>query len=156
MPITALTAIVVLLVIFIINEAHAVVRVVAAVLLVLAIGDLLRAIHHRHTRERAPVERRPVPAPPEPARTTGSELDNVQVLMPSLGKGVESGLIVRWVSAVGDRVDPGQPLAEIASEKVETELPSPTAGILESILVPAGGTVAPGAPVAVIVPTSFP
>jgi 2-oxoglutarate dehydrogenase E2 component (dihydrolipoamide succinyltransferase) len=57
------------------------------------------------------------------------------VLPPALGESVTEGTVTRWLKAVGDTIDLDEPLVEVSTEKVGTALPSPFAGILESILV---------------------
>ena len=63
------------------------------------------------------------------------------VLMPQLGESIAEGTIVRWVKAVGDRVDRDEPLFEISTDKIDAEIPSPTAGVLLEILATEGETV---------------
>ena len=72
------------------------------------------------------------------------------VLMPQLGESIAEGTIVRWNKAVGDPVDRDEPLFEISTDKVDAEIPSPVAGILTAIRVPAGETVPIDSIVAVI------
>jgi 2-oxoglutarate dehydrogenase E2 component (dihydrolipoamide succinyltransferase) len=73
-----------------------------------------------------------------------------QVQMPQLGESVTEGTITRWLKQVGDHVDVDEPLVEVSTDKVDTEIPSPFAGTLEQILVPEDETVAVGADLAVI------
>ena len=72
------------------------------------------------------------------------------VLMPQLGESIAEGTIVRWNKAVGDPVDRDEPLFEISTDKVDAEIPSPIAGVLTEIRVPAGETVPIDSVVAVI------
>ena len=72
------------------------------------------------------------------------------VLMPQLGESIAEGTIVRWNKAVGDAVDRDEPLFEISTDKVDAEIPSPAAGVLTEIRVPAGETVPIDSIVAVI------
>ena len=72
------------------------------------------------------------------------------VLMPQLGESIAEGTIVRWNKAVGDPVDRDEPLFEISTDKVDAEIPSPIAGVLAEIRVPAGETVPIDSVVAVI------
>jgi 2-oxoisovalerate dehydrogenase E2 component (dihydrolipoyl transacylase) len=72
------------------------------------------------------------------------------VSLPALGEGVSEGTLARWLVSPGDRVQRYQPLVEIETDKVDAELPSPAAGVVAEILVPAGGRVAPGTPICVI------
>ena len=72
------------------------------------------------------------------------------VLMPQLGESIAEGTIIRWNKAVGDAVDRDEPLFEISTDKVDAEIPSPVAGTLIAIEVPAGETVPVDSIVAVI------
>ena len=72
------------------------------------------------------------------------------VKMPQLGETVVEGTILRWLKAEGDTVARDEPLFEISTDKVDTEVPSSEAGVLTKILVPEGTTVAVGTEVAVI------
>ncbi|NND84388.1 MAG: dihydrolipoyllysine-residue succinyltransferase, partial [Acidimicrobiia bacterium] len=72
------------------------------------------------------------------------------IRMPQLGETVADGTILRWAKQVGDVVAEGDVLVEIATDKVDTEVPSPTAGTLLELLVAEGETVDVGAPIAVI------
>jgi pyruvate/2-oxoglutarate dehydrogenase complex dihydrolipoamide acyltransferase (E2) component len=66
------------------------------------------------------------------------------VAMPQLGESVSEGTVVRWLKAVGDNVAVDEPLFEVATDKVNTEIPSLHAGVLREILVPDGTTVPVG------------
>jgi pyruvate dehydrogenase E2 component (dihydrolipoyllysine-residue acetyltransferase) len=70
--------------------------------------------------------------------------------MPQLGETVTEGTITRWIKAVGDQVERDEPLFEVSTDKVDSEVPSPAAGILSEILVPEGETVEVGVKLAVI------
>lgn len=72
------------------------------------------------------------------------------VTLPSLGESVTEGIITRWMKNVGDVVSRDEPLFEISTDKVDSEMPSPAAGILLKILANEGDTVNVGAVVAVI------
>jgi pyruvate/2-oxoglutarate dehydrogenase complex dihydrolipoamide acyltransferase (E2) component len=71
-----------------------------------------------------------------------------QVIMPQLGESVLEGTITRWLKAAGEAVEENEPLVEVNTDKVDTEIPSPASGVLLEILVPAGTTVKAGAPLA--------
>ncbi|MCR6647711.1 MAG: 2-oxoglutarate dehydrogenase, E2 component, dihydrolipoamide succinyltransferase [Cellulomonas sp.] len=73
---------------------------------------------------------------------------NVQ--LPALGESVTEGTVTRWLKNVGDTVEVDEPLLEISTDKVDTEIPSPFAGVLEQILVQEDETVEVGAALAVI------
>ena len=66
------------------------------------------------------------------------------VTMPQLGETVTEGTITRWMKAVGDPVERDEPLFEVSTDKVDSEVPSPAAGVLTEILVPEGETVEVG------------
>jgi pyruvate dehydrogenase E2 component (dihydrolipoamide acetyltransferase) len=69
--------------------------------------------------------------------------------MPQLGETVTEGTITRWMKAVGDTVTRDEPLFEVSTDKVDSEVPSPAAGVLTEILVPEGETVEVGVRLAV-------
>jgi pyruvate dehydrogenase E2 component (dihydrolipoamide acetyltransferase) len=71
-------------------------------------------------------------------------------MMPQLGETVTEGTITRWMKGVGDEVARDEPLFEVSTDKVDSEVPSPAAGVLTEILVPEGETVEVGVRLAVI------
>ena len=71
-------------------------------------------------------------------------------MMPQLGETVTEGTITRWMKGVGDQVERDEPLFEVSTDKVDSEVPSPAAGVLTEILVPEGETVEVGVRLAVI------
>jgi 2-oxoglutarate dehydrogenase E2 component (dihydrolipoamide succinyltransferase) len=71
-------------------------------------------------------------------------------MMPQLGETVTEGTVTRWMKAVGDEVQRDEPLFEVSTDKVDSEVPSPAAGVLTEILVPEGETVEVGVKLAVI------
>lgn len=73
-----------------------------------------------------------------------------EVLMPQMGESIAEGTVTRWLKKVGDPIGKDEPLFEISTEKVDAEIPSPVAGVLSSILVQEGQTVAVRAVVAQI------
>ena len=72
------------------------------------------------------------------------------VKMPQLGESVAEGTIGRWLKKPGDRVERDEPLVEIQTDKVNAEVPSPVAGVLQEILLPEGTTAAVKTDMAVI------
>lgn len=72
------------------------------------------------------------------------------ITMPQLGETVTEGTITRWFKEVGDQIAADETLFEVSTDKVDSEVPSPLAGYLTEILVPAGGTVSVGATLAVV------
>ncbi len=70
--------------------------------------------------------------------------------MPALGESVTEGTVTRWLKQVGDTVEADEPLLEVSTDKVDTEIPSPAAGTLLEIKVGEDETVAVGAELAVI------
>ncbi|GFG75517.1 2-oxoglutarate dehydrogenase, E2 component, dihydrolipoamide succinyltransferase [Mycobacterium botniense] len=87
----------------------------------------------------------PQTAPPPAAAASGQ---STPVLMPELGESVAEGTVTRWLKKVGDHVQVDEPLVEVSTDKVDTEIPSPVAGTLVSITadedstVPVGGELA--------------
>ena len=73
-----------------------------------------------------------------------------RVTMPALGESVTEGTVTRWLKNVGDRVEVDEPLLEVSTDKVDTEIPSPVAGTLQEILAQEDDTVPVGADLAVI------
>jgi len=73
-----------------------------------------------------------------------------EVVLPALGESVTEGTITRWLKKVGDTVAVDEPLVEVSTDKVDTEIPSPVAGVVQQILVQEDETVAVGAVLAVI------
>jgi 2-oxoglutarate dehydrogenase E2 component (dihydrolipoamide succinyltransferase) len=74
----------------------------------------------------------------------------VDVTLPSLGESVTEGIITQWFKKVGDAVARDEPLFEVSTDKVDSEMPSPAAGVLTEILASEGDTVETGSRVAVI------
>jgi pyruvate dehydrogenase E2 component (dihydrolipoamide acetyltransferase) len=99
-------------------------------------------------------EPQPEPAAEEsaPAASTsgGSGGSGEEVTLPQLGESVTEGTVVRWLKQVGDSVEVDEPLLEVSTDKVDTEIPSPTAGVVLEIKVPEDETVEVGAALAVI------
>ena len=80
----------------------------------------------------------------------------MDITMPQLGETVTEATVTRWLHAVGDTVALDEPLFEVTTDKVDSEVPSPVAGTITEILVPEGETVEVGVRLAVIdaTPTS--
>jgi pyruvate dehydrogenase E2 component (dihydrolipoamide acetyltransferase) len=74
----------------------------------------------------------------------------VDVVMPQMGVSVSEGTITKWLKQEGEQVQADEPLLEISTDKVDTEVPSPGSGVLTQILVPEGQTVEVGTKLAVI------
>jgi pyruvate dehydrogenase E2 component (dihydrolipoamide acetyltransferase) len=97
-----------------------------------------------------------VPAPAAPVAPAPPVVESApagpgtRILMPALGESVTEGTVTRWLKAVGDSVDVDEPILEISTDKVDTEIPSPVAGVLASIAVPEDSTVAVGSELGVI------
>lgn len=70
------------------------------------------------------------------------------VLMPQMGESIAEGTIVKWLKKIGDKVERDEPLFEISTDKVDAEIPSPTAGVLAEVLAKEGDTIAVNAVVA--------
>src|SRR5882757_8228671 len=74
----------------------------------------------------------------------------VSVTLPALGESVSEGTVTRWLKAEGEHVEADEPLLEVSTDKVDTEIPAPVAGVLASIKVAEDETVEVGAELAVI------
>jgi 2-oxoglutarate dehydrogenase E2 component (dihydrolipoamide succinyltransferase) len=90
----------------------------------------------------APVVQTPAPVAAAPAAASGT---GTVISMPALGESVSEGTVTRWLKNVGDSVAVDEALLEVSTDKVDTEIPSPVAGILLAIDVPIDTTVAVGA-----------
>ena len=98
----------------------------------------------------APVTAAPVaaPAPAAAASAPAAGGASVDVVLPALGESVVEGTITRWLKSVGDTVNADEPLLEVSTDKVDTEIPAPASGTLLEILagedqtVPVGGILA--------------
>ena len=97
--------------------------------------------------EAAPAEAAPAAATPAPSTSNGS---GTPVTMPALGESVTEGTVTRWLKAIGDEVAVDEPLLEVSTDKVDTEIPSPVAGILTEISAQEDDTVEVGGQLAVI------
>src|SRR5262245_15917929 len=73
-----------------------------------------------------------------------------KVIMPQMGESIFEGTITKWLKKQGERVERDEPLFEISTDKIDTEIPSPAAGVLQDILVKEGQTVQINTVVAVI------
>jgi len=93
----------------------------------------------------------PIPTPtpvatpaPAPVAATAPSGNATPVVMPALGESVTEGTVTRWLKKVGETVNVDEALLEVSTDKVDTEIPSPAAGVLLSIDVPVDSTVAVG------------
>src|SRR3954451_331659 len=92
----------------------------------------------------------PAERPHPTAQPAGNGAERVQ--MPSLGESVTEGTVTRWLKHEGDTVEVDEPLLEVSTDKVDTEIPSPVAGVVRQILVSEDETVAVGADLVVVGP----
>ncbi|WP_317040397.1 biotin/lipoyl-containing protein, partial [Hymenobacter coccineus] len=74
----------------------------------------------------------------------------VEMTMPKMGESIMEGTVLKWLKQVGDAIEQDESVLEVATDKVDTEVPATHAGTLAEILVQEGQVVAVGAPVAVI------
>ncbi|MEU8823713.1 2-oxoglutarate dehydrogenase, E2 component, dihydrolipoamide succinyltransferase [Streptomyces sp. NPDC048636] len=100
--------------------------------------------------EPAPAAEAPAPAPEPAAAAPAGGAEGTDVVLPALGESVTEGTVTRWLKEVGDSVDADEPLLEVSTDKVDTEIPAPTAGTLLEILVAEDETAEVGARLAVI------
>ncbi|WP_421076226.1 biotin/lipoyl-containing protein, partial [Microbacterium sp. SA156] len=84
------------------------------------------------------------PAAEAPAAAPAASGDSSDVVLPELGESVTEGTVTRWLKQVGDSVEVDEPLLEISTDKVDTEIPSPVAGTVQEILVQEDETVEVG------------
>lgn len=101
----------------------------------------------------APEPAAPAPAPAEPAPSAPAPAASgsaTTVVMPELGESVTEGTVTRWLKKVGDSVGVDEPLVEVSTDKVDTEIPSPVAGTLLEITAEEDDTVAVGGELAKI------
>ncbi|WFE21194.1 2-oxoglutarate dehydrogenase, E2 component, dihydrolipoamide succinyltransferase [Solwaraspora sp. WMMD937] len=100
-----------------------------------------------------PAEPEPAAAPAQPAADSAPPAtggDATAVRMPALGESVTEGTVTRWLKQVGDSVEVDEPLLEVSTDKVDTEIPSPVAGTLLEIKVPEDDTADVGAELALV------
>jgi 2-oxoglutarate dehydrogenase E2 component (dihydrolipoamide succinyltransferase) len=98
----------------------------------------------------APVATPVVTPPATPAPTVTASAGSTIVVMPALGESVSEGTVTRWLKSVGDQVVADEPLLEVSTDKVDTEIPAPSSGTLLSIDVAVDSTVPVGARLATI------
>ena len=99
--------------------------------------------------EEAPAEEPQAEEAPA-AESSSGDGDGTTVAMPALGESVTEGTVSRWLKAEGDTVEVDEPLLEVSTDKVDTEIPSPVAGTLTKILVQEDETVEVGADLAIV------
>ena len=117
------------------------------------IGDASEASAPAAAPAAAPVEAPAAPATPAPAPAP-APAQGTEVRMPALGESVTEGTVTTWLKAVGDAVDADEPLLEVSTDKVDSEVPAPVAGFLTEIRVPEDETVEVGTVVAIISATA--
>lgn len=99
--------------------------------------------------ESAPPVQQPA-TPAAPAASAAATGETTSVMMPTLGESVTEGTVTRWLKKVGDSVAVDEPLVEVSTDKVDTEIPSPVAGTLLAITAEEDATVAVGGELAKI------
>ncbi|WP_405678481.1 2-oxoglutarate dehydrogenase, E2 component, dihydrolipoamide succinyltransferase [Streptomyces sp. NBC_01511] len=87
---------------------------------------------------------------PAPAPAAAAPAEGTDVTLPALGESVTEGTVTRWLKEVGDAVEADEPLLEVSTDKVDTEIPAPVAGVLLEIVVGEDETAEIGAKLAVI------
>ncbi|MFJ4712170.1 2-oxoglutarate dehydrogenase, E2 component, dihydrolipoamide succinyltransferase [Streptomyces sp. NPDC088785] len=100
----------------------------------------------------APAQEQPAPAQEAPAApaSSGGSAEGTDVTLPALGESVTEGTVTRWLKEVGEEVAEDEPLLEVSTDKVDTEIPSPVAGVLLEIVVAEDETAEVGAKLAVV------
>ncbi|MFF9145445.1 2-oxoglutarate dehydrogenase, E2 component, dihydrolipoamide succinyltransferase [Streptomyces sp. NPDC014861] len=92
----------------------------------------------------------PAPAPTADATSGGGSAEGTDVVLPALGESVTEGTVTRWLKSVGETVEADEPLLEVSTDKVDTEIPAPASGVLLEIVVGEDETAEVGAKLAVI------
>ncbi|MEU7486200.1 2-oxoglutarate dehydrogenase, E2 component, dihydrolipoamide succinyltransferase, partial [Streptomyces sp. NPDC042319] len=100
--------------------------------------------------EPAPAAEAPAPAAEAPAAPAAGGAEGTDVVLPALGESVTEGTVTRWLKEVGESVEADEPLLEVSTDKVDTEIPAPAAGTLLEIVVGEDETAEVGAKLAVI------
>jgi pyruvate dehydrogenase E2 component (dihydrolipoamide acetyltransferase) len=90
----------------------------------------------------------------EPDQPECASVARIEVAMPQMGESIAEGTVSKWLKKVGDSVERDEPILEISTDKVDAEIPAPSAGILVEIVVAAGATVEVGTVVAYIDPVA--
>ena len=72
------------------------------------------------------------------------------MVMPRMGESIMEGTVLKWLKRVGDTIEQDESVLEVATDKVDTEVPALEGGVLQEILVKEGDVVAVGAPIAII------
>ncbi|MET9252967.1 2-oxoglutarate dehydrogenase, E2 component, dihydrolipoamide succinyltransferase [Streptomyces sp. NPDC003717] len=90
------------------------------------------------------------PAPSADSASGGGSAQGTDVVLPALGESVTEGTVTRWLKSVGDDVEADEPLLEVSTDKVDTEIPAPASGTLLEIVVGEDETAEVGAKLAVI------
>ncbi|MEU6458517.1 2-oxoglutarate dehydrogenase, E2 component, dihydrolipoamide succinyltransferase [Streptomyces sp. NPDC047065] len=99
----------------------------------------------------APSTEQAAPAPaPSAEQSGGGSAEGTDVVLPALGESVTEGTVTRWLKSVGDSVEADEPLLEVSTDKVDTEIPAPASGTLLEIVVGEDETAEVGAKLAVI------
>src|SRR5690625_6047862 len=132
---------------------------VGTVLAVVGSGDAAPAAQEEPAQEEAPAQAEPAqeaPASEEPAQQEQAPAEEApaaapsgggggeEVVMPALGESVTEGTVTQWLKQVGDTVEVDEPLLEVSTDKVDTEIPSPVAGTVQEIRVQEDETVEVG------------
>ena len=99
------------------------------------IGDASEAQQGAPTPQPAAPAPQPAPQPPAAPAPAPAASDATEVLLPALGESVTEGTVSRWLRAVGEQVAADEPLVEVSTDKVDTEIPSPASGVLLEIKV---------------------
>src|SRR5690625_4073018 len=138
---------------------------VGTVLAVVGSGDAAPAAQEEPAQEEAPAQAEPAQAAPaseEPAQQEQAPAEEApaaapsgggggeEVVMPALGESVTEGTVTQWLKQVGDTVEVDEPLLEVSTDKVDTEIPSPVAGTVQEIRVQEDETVEVGTVLAVV------
>ncbi|MCH7230436.1 2-oxoglutarate dehydrogenase, E2 component, dihydrolipoamide succinyltransferase [Glycomyces sp. L485] len=101
-------------------------------------------------QEKQPEPEAPAAAPAQPETPAPGSAEGTEVLLPELGESVTEGTVTTWLKSIGDNVEVDEPLLEISTDKVDTEIPSPAAGTLLEIRVGEDETAEVGSVLAIV------
>lgn len=139
----------VFLALYVIFDRHLFNRILGGVVFVVVAVNLVRLLRLRPQSV-------PVAKPESDEELTiapdVSSASYVDVCMPPLGTDMRSASVLRWIKAVGDEVQIGEPIAEISTDFFDTEVVSPATGVIAQVVTPTGQTVPIGAVMALIQP----
>ena len=77
-------------------------------------------------------------------------MSDYKLILPSMGEGVMEATVTNWIKNIGDTIAEDESIVEIATDKLDSDVPSPVAGVLKEILIPVDGIAKIGEPIAIL------